>query len=240
MAAELKAKRGETAAHARLKRLAMIWAQARGYSICAVEVCLPKCRYRADIAAFGRYRDGDRAAVFECKQARSDLQRDNCNSMTAAAQVAALQRRAHTIERNLRVHYPTLRTGESLFPDFDPFDFSRLHHLSHTRVTRQEAALQERLLAHTKFEKLSRYGCANLFYLVMPEALSGSERPSGWGLLVECGDRLELRTKPCWHELSPQNQTCFFDRVATAATRALNRELQITRDSITLERRSLC
>ena len=44
--------RGETAAHARLKRLALIWAQARGYSACAVEVTLPRCRFRADIAAY--------------------------------------------------------------------------------------------------------------------------------------------------------------------------------------------
>ena len=33
--------RGETATHARLKRLALLWAQAHGYSACAVEVTLP-------------------------------------------------------------------------------------------------------------------------------------------------------------------------------------------------------
>ena len=30
--------RGETATHARLKRLALLWAQAHGYSTCACEV----------------------------------------------------------------------------------------------------------------------------------------------------------------------------------------------------------
>jgi hypothetical protein len=35
-------KRGETAAHAALKRSALIWAQARGYSACAFEVQLPR------------------------------------------------------------------------------------------------------------------------------------------------------------------------------------------------------
>ena len=42
MAEELKSQRGETAAHAGLKRLALIWAQAHGYSICAIEVRLPQ------------------------------------------------------------------------------------------------------------------------------------------------------------------------------------------------------
>jgi len=38
-------KRGETAAHAGLKRLALLWAQARGYAACALEVSLPQCRF---------------------------------------------------------------------------------------------------------------------------------------------------------------------------------------------------
>ena len=43
---------GETAAHRELKRLALLWAQAQGYSACALEVSLPRCRYRADVAAY--------------------------------------------------------------------------------------------------------------------------------------------------------------------------------------------
>ena len=45
-------KRGETAAHIALKRLALLWAQSRGYSVCAFEVQLPRCRFRADLAAY--------------------------------------------------------------------------------------------------------------------------------------------------------------------------------------------
>lgn len=44
--------RTETARHAQLKRLAFLWAQAQGYSACAMEVALPQCRYRADVAAY--------------------------------------------------------------------------------------------------------------------------------------------------------------------------------------------
>ena len=41
MDAGVASKRGETEAHRRLKRLAVLWAQAQGYSACAVEVNLP-------------------------------------------------------------------------------------------------------------------------------------------------------------------------------------------------------
>jgi hypothetical protein len=70
---------GETARHARLKRLALVWAQAQGFSVCGIEVSLPRCRYRADMAAYrGQRREIGATAIFECKQALCDLRRDNC------------------------------------------------------------------------------------------------------------------------------------------------------------------
>ena len=234
MAESLTTRRSETAAHARLKRLACIWAQAHGYSACAIEVSLPNCRYRADVAAFRQQREGDRTAIFECKQARPDLRRDNCDSVSARHRLNSLQSRRTLIERNLRVHYPTLRTGESLFPDYDAWDFSGLDHRGHSHVVRNGDALRRRLIDCTKFEKLARYHCANLFYLVIAEPLQriAFEMPSGWGLLVEADKTLRLVQKPQWHETTPEARLHFLRRVATAATRALNRELAITREEI--------
>jgi hypothetical protein len=228
------ARRAETTAHTRLKRLACIWAQAQGYSVCATEVSLPHCRYRADVAAFRERREGGRAAIFECKQALPDLRRDNCDSASARQRLELLQTRRSVIERNLRVHYPTLRTGESLFPDYDAWDFSDLEHRSYSRVLRSGAALQQRLIDCTKFDKLARYHCANLFYLVIAEPLRDAvfEMPRGWGLLVEAGETLQLVRKPLWHETTPDARLRFLRRVAAAATRALNRELGITREDL--------
>ena len=52
MAAGIKRPHGETERHARLKRLAFYGRRPEGYSACAMEVSLPKCRYRADVAAY--------------------------------------------------------------------------------------------------------------------------------------------------------------------------------------------
>jgi hypothetical protein len=233
-----RVRNGETAAHVRLKRLALIWAQAHGYSACASEVSLPHCRYRADVAAFREHRDGDRTAIFECKQSLADLQRDNCDSASDRVRLDAVQIRREVIERNLRVHYPTLRTGETLFPDYDAWDFSQVDHRGYSGVLRNGAALQRRLINCTKFEKLARYHCANLFYLVIAEPLRSLafEVPGGWGVLVETGDALALARKPVWHDVTLENQKRFLWRIATAGSRALNRELQITREDIDLAR----
>src|SRR5437868_4689568 len=118
MAAQLN-RGGETAVHASLKRLAMIWAQAQGYSACAMEVSLPKCRYRADVAAYRpQPKKIGSTAIFECKQTLCDLRRDNCHSDAARQRLETICKRRQLLETRLRTHYPNLGNGDSLFPEF--------------------------------------------------------------------------------------------------------------------------
>jgi hypothetical protein len=160
-------RRAETEAHVRLKRLALLWAQANRYTACAAEVSLPQCRYRADVAAYrARLREQTVTAIFECKQALPDLRRDNCETITTRERLRSLSQRREILEKHLRVHYPTLRTGDSLFAEYDSHDFDAIGHRGYRRVLRETTALQNRLYGGTKFECLVRYRCANLFFLV--------------------------------------------------------------------------
>lgn len=239
MDARVSSARGETAAHRLLKRLAVLWAQAHGYSACAVEVTLPKCRYRADVAAYrARGDEPGTTAIFECKQVLSDLRRDNCCSATALERLQTVNRRRATLEKHLRVHYPTLRCGDSLFPEFESAEFARIGHRGYTRVLRELVALQKRIASGTKFECLTRYRCANVFYLVVPNDMyRDHEVPPTWGVLVESAGVLELRRKPIWHDNSPESRLRFLHRIAAAGTRHLNRQLEIDFELVQEERR---
>ncbi|MFL6526766.1 MAG: hypothetical protein ACJ8IQ_01580 [Chthoniobacterales bacterium] len=217
---------GETEAHLRLKRLALIWAQSNGYRACATEVTLPRSRYRADVIA---YRPPGVCAVFECKQSRSDLQRDNCCSATAQERLLELEHRRAILERCLRVHYPTLRTGGSLFPEFDTYDFDAIQHRGYARATREIAALRTSLVARTKFEKLTRYSYANVYYLVTTRELR-CEVSDSWGVLVEADDSLETARKPVWHDTTPEAQLAFLEKLAAVATREANRKFGVDTD----------
>src|SRR4030095_930007 len=156
----------------RLKRLAFVWAQAHGYSACAMEVNLPKCRYRADVAAYRpEPKKVGSTAIFECKQALCDLRRDNCQSDVARKDLETICERRQLLETRLREHYPNLRNGETLFPEFDLPDFTVIGHRGYSRVLRELRALQNRLYDCTKFDKLIRYRCANLSFLVLPKEL---------------------------------------------------------------------
>src|SRR5438552_18209699 len=98
----LRNRNGETQAHARLKRVALVWAQREGYSACAMEVTLPHCRYRADLTA---YRPNGRqplvTAIFECNQALVDLRRDTVCTSTPLQPLPQVRRRREMLESNL-------------------------------------------------------------------------------------------------------------------------------------------
>jgi hypothetical protein len=234
MDATLAPRQAETERHLRLKRLALVWAQANGYSACAAEVSLPQCRYRADVAAYrSRLREQTVTAIFECKQALPDLRRDNCETAGTRERLRTLRRRRDILEKHLRVHYPTLRTGDSLFAEYDSHDFDAIGHQGYRRVLRESAALENRLYGGTKFECLVRYRCANLFFLVLPnELFREMEVPAGWGVLVETDGALEPVRKPAWHDNAAQARIRLLQRIAVAGTRQFNRAFAITRDEI--------
>jgi hypothetical protein len=238
MAAGVASTRDETARHARLKRLAFLWAQARGYSACALEVSLPGCRYRADVAAYRPDRNqAGTTAIFECKQTLVDLRRDNDLIAATRERLQKVYRRQQVLEENLRVHYPRLRIADSLFSEFDSHDFAAIKHRGYTRVSRELRALQNRLYNCIKFDKLIRYRCANLFFLVLPEQLfRESEIPVGWGVLMESNGELILTRKPVWHETSADNRIRFLQRIAAAGTRVLNRQLEVTFEDVMASR----
>src|SRR5437899_6141948 len=99
----LRNRNGETQAHARLKRLALVWAQREGYSACAMEVTLPHCRYRADLTA---YRPNGRqpvvTAIFECKKPLVNLDRDSGCTSTTMQRPEKVHRQGEIRRGNLR------------------------------------------------------------------------------------------------------------------------------------------
>jgi hypothetical protein len=165
------------------------------------------------------------------------LRRDNGCVAATCDRLKTMQRRRGILEKHLRVHYPALRMGDSLFAEFESHDFAAIEHRGYRRVLRELGALQNRLFDCTKFETLVRYRCANLFFLVVPnELFREAEIPIGWGALIERDGALSLARKPTWHQITSESRVEFLVRIAAAGTRVLDRQLEITFEDVLAER----
>jgi hypothetical protein len=235
---------GETPAHRTLKRLALAWAQNTGFRIAAAEVSLPNYRVRMDVAAYrpervrvaGRdpRKNRDRlvwktivgaTAIFECKASRTDFVRDSRSMKATIERLERLHAKRLKVEEELRIHYPSIRNGDSLFQEFETLNFERPGYERYEKIIRELRQLSARLHENTKFDRLAKYAAANLFYVVAePGIISPGVLPCGWGLLEREGDELALRIKPHWHEVADEHRLAFLHRIALAATRNVNRE----------------
>jgi hypothetical protein len=218
---------GETARHLSLKALAAAWAAKEGMRLVAPEVSFPHRRFIVDVAACAPSRKVPSrqpvphissllkvAAIFECKQARSDLIRDNKKQARLSEKLKNLEARRLELEALMQIHLPHLANGDALFPEFDSYRLREHKHATYTKLMREISMAKRGVIAGTKFDRLYRYKLANLHYLVTEEGILGDQEvPVGWGLLVRRGDSLELVIKPVWQMIGIEEQAVFIQRM---------------------------
>ena len=182
---------GESRAHRLLKQAALVWALEEGYRAGGFEVRLPNSNFRADVAACRLDRPASfeceigLTAAFECKQARPDFLNDAKPEAESLDRLAVLNQRREKLEQLVGTHYPNLRQGDTLFPEYDRTDVSELRHEGYQKVVREIRALEAAIFGRTKFDRLVRYRCVDLCYLVIrPGILEPEEVPIDWGLLL--------------------------------------------------------
>lgn len=237
--------KGETEAHRNLKRAALYWAQVQGYNIAGLEVRVPASNYRADVAAYrpmpGRTTDIGETVVFECKQSRPDFLKDRHELESNLQRLSELNERRCKLERQLGVHYPSLRSGDALFQEYESVDLSALNHVGYQKVLKDLDQVQRRIYGKTKFDRMVRWRCANLFYLVIPEGLMQPEElPPSWGILAlkeagadeEAMPVLETVRKPRWTEIPIERRLELLQRIAVTGTRLSNQMMGLSGEEI--------
>ncbi|HEX8311231.1 MAG TPA: hypothetical protein VF614_07945 [Chthoniobacteraceae bacterium] len=231
----------ETPRHLELKRLALGWAQLQGFRIAGTEVSLPHLRVRLDVAACRAPKRSERAAVplgcdravgataiFECKQHRSDFLRDSRSTEKIGLRLRALHERRKLYESSLPVHLPSLRKGESLFPEFDGCRFEEAGFEPYDTVQAEIRQLTAQLHKQTKFAKLLRWGASNLHYVVVEDGVAEPhELPPGWGLLIHLHGELQLAAPATWQEISAERRFELLLRIAMTGTRAVSRQMGV-------------
>lgn len=219
--------------HLTLKRLALGWAQLQGFRIAASEVSMPTLGgCRLDAAAYRPERGpGSRSvrklgptAVFECKQSRADFLKDSRSLERIAARLEKLYERRRTYEESMKLYYPSLRNGETLFPEFDSYRFEASGYEPYEKLLSEIATLSARLHAQTKFDRLLRWKAANLHFVVAETGVAKPhELPAGWGLLIRREKNLELEVPATWQDAPEEHRWALLQRIAMSGTRAVHR-----------------
>jgi hypothetical protein len=231
----------ESQEHIELKRLALAWAQEHGFPIAATEVSLPSFRFRLDVAAYcpgkaprmpstGERRSAPRnraavglTVVFECKVSRPDYLRHARSVAKTLQDLERFTAKKLRLEEILRIHFPSIRNGDSLFPEYETLNFERPGYEDYQIVLEEIRRLSFQLHAKTKFDKLSKWRAANLHYVVAePELFRMHELPAGWGLLLRSGNALEPVIRPVFQEVDESQRLALLHRIALAGTRAAN------------------
>ncbi|MEM7012363.1 MAG: hypothetical protein AAF585_12865 [Verrucomicrobiota bacterium] len=232
--------KGETQAHRDLKRAALIWAQQNGYTAAGIEIRTPASRFRADVAACKPPKNGEPGltAVFECKQSRSDFLKDHHALDENRERLADLTKRREKLERQLGVHHPSLRAGDALFQDYESVDLSSLSHAGYQRLIRELRVVQNRIFGKTKFDRMVRWRCANLFYLVAPDGLVDvAELPEGWGMLAADEEGvLQLMRKPRFVEATAERRLELLHRIAVSGAWLRNAQQGIEGEEVFVRR----
>lgn len=214
----------ESQNHLELKRLAYGWCVENGYRVHAYEVSIPMLQVRVDYAA-ARISRGKRAgeiAFLECKQSVADFRNHSRIESLLRAKLAKLAGRRALYEEWLQARIPNLRNGETLFPEYDSWDFSGADWEPYGKLLKEIERLAVRLECNTKFDRMTRARYANLHYVVAtPESAIPAEIPPAWGLLVKAADALELVRRPIFCEISPTKRTMVLERIAAAASRSI-------------------
>lgn len=193
----------ETAAHLRLKKLALAFLRQQGCLAAMSEVRCPISRFRVDAVGYmdrppldqqpdsadRRMRPIEpKTIVIECKQSRSDFLRDS----EVANELIALRTQMDRIRRSIEEYRikreePQLQqTGTSLFAELEEWDFASSRLPSYRKILRRLRRLDAKLHGETKFFLMARYRLADQLYIAAPQGvIRKCELPAGWGLL-EC------------------------------------------------------
>lgn len=249
---------GESAAHRELKALTLGWAQANDFRIAAAEVSLPSYRVRMDVAGYRLQRTSEVVwderrqkhrrrirpsvgitAAFECKVSKSDFRRDARSEQVALDRLRVLHEKKARVEEEMRIFYPSIRNGDSLFAEYETLNFERPGYERYLEVLAEISQLTARLYENTKFDRFLKVAAANLHYVVAEAGVvAPHELPAGWGLLLRQGDVLVTAVKPTWQEVSEDVRFEFLLRIAQAGTRAENFRHGVVRPAREDERRA--
>ncbi len=175
--------------HHELRRTVIGWLLNQNPAGLAVSVPTRISKFKADIAAFqsdvvrGRSQPVQ-TIIVEIRSNRKSCWPDCGNHDDLLNRLKQQKAIKEQLEAKIRINEPELRESDTLFDEYQSWDYSSSSSREYQQCRRQVEKLEHALYKGSRFEQLRRAHVADLHYLAVPEGLvEADEVAFGWGLL---------------------------------------------------------
>ncbi len=209
-----------------LHQAVLSWLLGRNPSGYAFGVPTRMMKYQADLAAFWssprkKLLQPDVTMIIEMRTDRDNCWPDCGNHDELLELLREARLRQTAMEEDIRRKEPSLRDTDTLFAEFQRWDYSKSTDAEYHKCRRQVEKLEHALYKGSRFEQLRQAHVADFHYLAVPEGtVLETELAYGWGLL-HIGETglVKVVREAMWRDCPEPNRMHLIQNIAATATR---------------------
>ena len=209
-----------------LRQAVLRWLLGRRPSGFAFGVSTRMLKYRADLAAFWssprkKLLQPDVTMIIEMRTDRDGCWPDCGNRDELLTLLREARDRQTELEAKIRTEEPGLMDTDTLFAEFQRWDYSRSSNPEYQRCRKQVEKLEHSLYKGSRFEQLRQAHVADFHYLAVPDGtVLESELAYGWGLLhITADGEIKVVREAMWRDCPEPGRMHLIQNIAAAATR---------------------
>ena len=181
----------------KMKQAVLQWLAAQNPSGIATKVATRISKYQVDVAAFwstpaGNRRRIDKTVLVEIRNDRDHCWPDCSNREMILKKLRELKAEKLSIEKIIEKTEPQLKASDTLFEEFECWDYEKTQNADYHKCLRDIEDLQHSLYKGSRLELIRQSHTADHIYIAFPEGtIHADELIDGIGLLA-IKDNLEI------------------------------------------------
>lgn len=172
-----------------LKQAILGWLSALAPSGIGTQVPTRISKYQVDVAAFWSAPEKqllkpEKTMIVEIRDDREQCWPDCGDSDKLLRKLREKKEQKSILEAVIRVNEPGLKESDSLFDEYESWNYAASVNQEYQRCLKQIEKIQHSLYKGSRFEQIRRGHVADLLYLAVPAGeVHADELADGWGLL---------------------------------------------------------
>ena len=212
-----------------MKRAVLAWLVPQKPSGMALNVPTRVSKYCADIAAFWsspavkRLMAPDKTMIVEVRRNREQCWPDCSRQEELLPMLREKKDEKASIEAMLRKTEPELKEGDTLFPEFESWNYKQTKNRTYHKCLKQLEEIEHALYKGSRFEQIRRAHVADYLYLAVPAGtVSPNEMADGWGLVnIKPDMSIELVKEADRWDCPDRNKLHLIQHIAAACRKSL-------------------